>query len=312
MIVTVTLNPAFDHLLFFPEISLGKLNRAISTLRMPGGKGINLASSLAVLGEEVVTTGFLGGQGSRMFEEALRKIGVTTSFTYIDQEIRTDFYFIEEKENRQSLLIEEGASIELRYLNSFKANFERLLPSAKLVEIGGSLPKGTTPDFIKKLILSANKKKVKVVLNLRESILKECLDSASLFIVCPDLRETCCVFGEDLRNSASRPKAAQELLNKGAEIVMLKYGDLGYFVAKKDEAWEGEVEVGGSNVIMLGVRDGMLSGFIHNYMRTNNIGEALKFGLGAALSTSRSKMNYLNSKKQAEELCLMANVRKIA
>ncbi len=63
---------------------------------------------------------------------------------------------------------------------------------------------------------------------------------------------------------------------------------------------------------MLGVRDGLLAGFIHNYMKTNNIGEALKFGLGAALSTSRSKMNYLNSKKQAEELCLMANVRKIA
>lgn len=80
MIVTVTLSPAFDHLLFFPEISLGKLNRAVSTLRMPGGKGINLASSLAVLGEEVVTTGFLGGQGSRTFEGSLRKIGVTTSF----------------------------------------------------------------------------------------------------------------------------------------------------------------------------------------------------------------------------------------
>jgi tagatose 6-phosphate kinase len=311
MIITVTLNPAFDHLLFLPEISLGNLNRAVSTLRMPGGKGINVASSLAVLGEEVVATGFLGGQGSRMFEGSLRKIGVTTGFTYIDQEIRTNFYILEEKGNRQSLLIEKGFSIEPRYLNSFKANFKRLLPSAKLVEIGGSLPEGTTPDFIKALILAANKKKVKVVLNLRESILKECMDSASLFIVCPDLRETCCVFGEDLRNSASRPEVAQQLLNKGAEIVILKYGDLGYFVAKKGESWEGEVEVGGSNVIMLGVRDGMIAGFIHNYIKTNDIGEALKFGLGAALSTSRSKMNYLNSKKEAEELCLTAKVRKM-
>ena len=312
MIVTVTLNPAFDHLLFLPEISIGKLNRAVSTLRMPGGKGINVASSLAVLGEEVIATGFLGGQGSRSFEGALRKIGVTTSFIYIDQEIRTDFYIIEEKKNRQTLLIEKGASIEPRYLNSFKANFERLLSYVKLVEIGGSLPKGITPDFIKELILSANKRKVKIVLNLQESILKECLDSASLFIVCPDLRETCYIFGQDVCNLASRPKAAQQLLDEGAEIVILKYGNLCYFVAKKDEAWEGEIEVGGSNVIMLGVRDGMLAGFIHNYMQTDDIGEALKFGLGAALSTARNKMNYLNSKKQAEELSLMAKVRKLA
>lgn len=312
MIVTVTLNPAFDHLLFFSEISMGKLNRAVSTLRMPGGKGINVASSLAVLGEEVVATGFLGGQGSRSFEGSLRKIGVTTSFTYMDQEIRTDFYIIEEKKNRQSLLIEESSSIELRYLNSFKANFKRLLPSAKLVEIGGSLPKGTTPNFIKELILSAKKRGVKVVLNLQESILKECLGSTSLFILCPDLRETCCIFGEDVCNPESRLKTAQWLLNKEAEVVILKYGDLGYFVAKKDEAWEGEVGIEGSNVIMLGVRDGMLAGFIHNYLKTNDIGEALKFGLGAALSTAQNKMNYLHSKKQAEELCLMAKVRKIA
>ncbi len=312
MIVTVTLNPAFDHLLFFSEISMGKLNRAVSTLRMPGGKGINVAGSLAVLGDEVVATGFLGGQGSRAFEGFLRKIGVTTSFTYIDQEIRTDFYIIEDKKNRQSLFIEKSSHIELRYLNSFKANFKRLLHSAKLVEIGGSLPKGIPPNFINELILSANKKKVKVVLNLQESILKECLAGTSLFIVCPDLRETCYIFGEDLCNAASRHKAAQWLLNKGAEIVILKYGDLCYFVAKKDEVWEGEIGIEGSNVIMLGVRDGMLAGFIHNYLKTNDIGEALKFGLGVALSTAQNKMSYLHSKKQAEELCVMAKLRKIA
>jgi 1-phosphofructokinase family hexose kinase len=312
MIVTVTLNPAFDHLLFFSEISMGKLNRAVSTLRMPGGKGINVASSLAVLGDEVVATGFLGGQGSRLFETSLRKIGVTTSFTYIDKEIRTDFYIIEDKKNIQSLFIEKSSSIELRYLNNFKENFKRLLPSAKLVEIGGSLPKGITPSFINELTLFAKKKKVKVVLNLQESILKECLNSAPLFILYPDLRETCRIFGEDVCNPESRPKTAQWLISKGAEIVILKYGNLGYFVAKRNEAWQGEIEIEGSNVIMLGVRDGMLAGFIHNYLKTNDIGKALKFGLGVALSTAQNKMNYLHSKNRAEKLCLMAKVRKIA
>jgi 1-phosphofructokinase family hexose kinase len=310
MIVTITLNPAFDHLLFLPEANLGQLNRAQTTLRMPGGKGINVASSLAVLGEEVVATGFLGGQGSRMFEESLRKLGVTTSFIYIDQEIRTDFYVIEEKKNRQSLVIEKGASIELRYLNSFKANFERLLSSAKLIEIGGSLPKGVAANFIKELIVSANRKKVKVVLNLQESILKESLDGTSLFMVCPDLRAGCCIFGKDLSKPEARTSATQQLFEKGAEIVILNYGDLRYSVAKKDEAWEGEIEVGKSP-IMIGVQDGLLAGFIHNYTQTNNIGEALKYGLGTAYSTSRNKMNYPNSKQEAEELRLMAKVRKV-
>lgn len=310
MIVTVTLNPALDHLLFLPEVSLGKLNRAITTIRMPGGKGVNVASSLAILGQEVVATGFLGGRGSRIFEEALRRIGVTTSFIYIDQEIRTDFYVIEEKKNRQSLVIEKGASIELRYLNSFKANFERLLSTAELIEIGGSLPKGVASNFVKELITLANKKKVNVVLNLRELILTECLDGTEMFIVCPDLRENRRIFGEDLSNPKSRSKVAEHLLNKGAEIVILNYGNLSYLVAKRNEAWEGEIEAGKSP-IMIGVQDGLLAGFIHNYLLTKNLGEALKYGLGTALSTSRNKMNYPNSKKEAEELRLMAKVRKV-
>ena len=71
-IVTVPLNPAFDHILFLPELKLGTCNRSPKTIRMPGGKGVNVASSLAIMGQEVVASGFLGAQGSRMFEPALR------------------------------------------------------------------------------------------------------------------------------------------------------------------------------------------------------------------------------------------------
>ena len=160
MIITVTLNPALDHILLLPELNLGKLTRAQSTIRMPGGKGVNVACSLATLGEEVVATGFLGGQSCPSFERALREIGVTTNFTYVDSEMRTDFFVIEEKKGRQSLVVEKGVSIELRYLNSFKANFDRLLNQAKLVEIGGSLPKGVAPNFLKELVTAAHKKKI--------------------------------------------------------------------------------------------------------------------------------------------------------
>lgn len=311
MIVTVTLNPAFDHLLFLPEASLNQVNRAKETLRMPGGKGINVASSLAILGNEVIATGFLGGQGSRTFEESLRKIGVTTSFIYIDKEIRTDFYLIEEEKKRQTLVIEEGTSIDLRYLNSFKSNFERLLSSATIIEIGGSLPKGVASNFIKELINSAGKKKVKVILNLQEAILNECLDGANPFIVCPDLRECCKFFGKDLSKSDLRLKAARQLMDKGAEIVILNYSDLVCLVTNRNESWEGEIEASETS-IMIGVQDALLAGFIHNYLSTNSLGEALKYGLGTALSTTRNKLNHPNSKKEAEELRLMAKVKKVS
>lgn len=311
MIVTVTLNPAYDHLLFLHDIDIGQLNRTHSTLQMPGGKGVNVASSLAILGEEVVATGFLGGQGSRIFEESLRKIGVTTNFIYINKEIRTDFYVIEEAQNRQTLFVEEGSPIELRYLNNFKSNFERLLSSAQLVEIGGSLPKGVSATFLKELIQTANKKKVKVVLNVQEHILKECMVGTKLFIVNPDLRGCESLLGKNVCELSLRPEISQDLIRKGAEIVILNTESFKYTVANKDEVWEGEVEPGQAPN-KLGVRDSLLAGFIHNYMRSQNLGEALKYGLGAALSTARNKLNRPNSKQEAEELRLMTKVRKVS
>jgi 1-phosphofructokinase family hexose kinase len=310
MIVTVTLNPALDHILILPEVNLGKFNRAQSTIRMPGGKGINVACSLAVLGEEPVATGFLGGQGCSFFERSLRKLGVTTSFIYIDQEIRTDFFIIEEKKARQSLVVEKGSPIELRYLNSFKSNFERLLHSAKVVQIGGSLPKGVAPNFVKELVQLANKKNVKVVLNLPENILTECMQGTKTFIINPDLRESKHLFGLDIYKAEARVKMARELIKRGAEIVFLKYGNLKYFVSAKDESWDGEIDLPATS-IMIGIRDAVLAGFVHKYLASGNLGEALKYGLGAGRSTAGNKMNYPNSKKEVDEFFLMAKARKV-
>lgn len=310
MIVTVTLNPAFDHILVLPEINLGTFNRAHTTTRMPGGKGINVASSLAILGEEVVATGFLGGQGCPIFEGALRKIGVTTNFIYVDQEIRTDFFIMEEKQSRQSLIVEKGNPIELRYLNSFKSNFDRLLNSASLIEIGGSLPSGVPPNFLKELVSAANKKKVKVVLNLPEDILLECMHKTKQFIVYPDLRENKKMFGKDIYNPQARIEVIKELQKIDSEIIILKFGNLNYLVATKDEIWEGEIDLGTGNV-MIGVRDAFLAGFIHKYLANKNIGEALKYGLGAGRSAAKNKRNHPNSKKEVDEFSLMAKARKV-
>ena len=313
MLVTVTLSPAFDHLLYLSEASLGGVNRAKITMRTPGGKGVNVANSLAVLGEkEIVATGFLGGMSGQMFEEALRKRGVTTNFIYTDQELRTDFYLIEEDKNRQTMIIEEGPSMELRYLNHFKANFNRLLSSATLVEIGGSLPKGVPPIFVKELIDEANKKNVKVVVNLREGILQECLGKTDLFIINPDLRGCKDFLCKNMDNANTRKEAAKEILNKRVEIIMFNYDRFKYLVATKKEIWEGNIEPDkNEKLIRIGTRDGMLAGFIHKYLATENLSEALKYGLAAALSTARNKLNYPNSKKEVDQLVSKAKVRKV-
>jgi len=310
MILTVTLNPAFDHLLWLKDMKPGRLNRASTTKRMPGGKGVNVACALAVLGEEVIATGLLGGQACRGYEESIRKAGVTTSFVYTDQEIRTDFYVVEEGKSSQTMLIEDGSPVSQRYLNNFLLNFDRLLSICEIVEIGGSLPSGVEPKFVKELIERAKAKKKKVILDLGEPILKELLDVSGLFIVKPDVREKKILFGRDLGDPDVRMAVAKDLRSKGAEMVILNYSKLNYLVVGDGEIYEGGIECEECG-ILIGVQDGMLAGFINGYLSEGNIEDAFKIGLASGLATERSKVNYPTSKTQVERLLSTSKIRKV-
>ena len=70
MIVTVTLNAAFDRSLTVPVFQLGHRHRSSEVLTLAGGKGINVARALKLLGVPVVATGLAGGMtGTRIVEE---------------------------------------------------------------------------------------------------------------------------------------------------------------------------------------------------------------------------------------------------
>ena len=73
MILTVTLNAAIDRTLAVPNFQLGRRHRAVEARTMAGGKGVNVARALKLLGQPVIATGLAGGPtGARIIERARR------------------------------------------------------------------------------------------------------------------------------------------------------------------------------------------------------------------------------------------------
>ena len=60
MILTVTLNAAIDRTVAVPNFHLGYRHRAVEARTMAGGKGVNIARALRLLGRPVIATN-LGG-----------------------------------------------------------------------------------------------------------------------------------------------------------------------------------------------------------------------------------------------------------
>ncbi len=70
MILTVTLNAAIDRTVAVPNFRLGHRHRAVESRTVAGGKGINVARALRLLGRPVIAAGFAGGPtGNRVLEQ---------------------------------------------------------------------------------------------------------------------------------------------------------------------------------------------------------------------------------------------------
>ncbi|MGZ4200890.1 MAG: PfkB family carbohydrate kinase, partial [Thermoleophilaceae bacterium] len=76
MILCVAGNPSIDRLFEVERIELGATHRPKHFVRVPGGKGLNVARAAAVLGEPVLVTGLLGGHAGHWLDEALAEEGV--------------------------------------------------------------------------------------------------------------------------------------------------------------------------------------------------------------------------------------------
>ena len=111
MILTVTLNAAIDRTVAVPNFHLGHRHRAVEARTMAGGKGVNIARALRLLGRPVIATGLAGGAtGTRLLDE-LREESVLTAFTRIDGESRTNLAVIDPTTGEQTEINERGPEV---------------------------------------------------------------------------------------------------------------------------------------------------------------------------------------------------------
>jgi len=89
VIVTVTLNAAFARTITVPNFQRGQRHRASAGLPLAGGKGLNVARALKLLGVPVVATGLAGGQAGLRIVERLTGEAILNDFVRIDDESRT-------------------------------------------------------------------------------------------------------------------------------------------------------------------------------------------------------------------------------
>jgi len=215
MILTVTLNAAIDRTVAVPNFRLGHRHRAVESRTVAGGKGINVARALKMLGRPVIATGFAGGPTGNRLLEQLRKEAVLTDFTRIAAETRINLAVIDPTSGEQTEINERGPAVSPEEVEAFVRRVGYLADGAKLCVLAGTLPPGAGDDLYARLVKDLSERGLPVVLDAEGSAMLAGL-RAGASVVTPNEREAEELVGQEFADGDDLIQGLAELVRLGA------------------------------------------------------------------------------------------------
>src|SRR5689334_2698004 len=111
MIICVTPNPAIDHTLTVPHLLPNQVMRAIGTRTAAGGKGLNVARAIRVLGGDVMCLGFVGGHNGERLAALAESEGLAAKWTWTTQDTRTCIIIVNKDDGQTTVINEPGPHV---------------------------------------------------------------------------------------------------------------------------------------------------------------------------------------------------------
>jgi 1-phosphofructokinase family hexose kinase len=152
VILCVTPNPAIDRTLIVPDFHAGEVSRARDVLTVAGGKGLNVARVIALLGGDVTCAGPLGGHSGRWFADLAAREGLRALWTAITADTRFAIIIADGSGRDASLINEPGPPMTAREWDAFAADVLRAADGASTITFSGSVPRGPTPAQFAELL----------------------------------------------------------------------------------------------------------------------------------------------------------------
>ena len=222
MIVTVTLNAALDRTVRVPNFQLGARHRADSSLRLPGGKGVNVARALKSLGQPVIATGLAGGRTGLHIIEELTAEGILNDFVRIADESRTSTAVIDPTNNQQTEINEYGPSVQPAELDVLVDKIRYLSKGADVFVLAGSLPRDVPSDYYEILLRELRRERMVTAVDTSGPALRAVLTTEP-GVVSPNVREAEEIVGHEFGDEEDMAAGVATLAHMGPETALIHH-----------------------------------------------------------------------------------------
>jgi 6-phosphofructokinase 2 len=278
-ILTLTLNPALDVLTTIDKVSETHKMRCGSTLKHPGGGGVNVARVIHRLGANCVALYLAGGVTGERHHQLMSAEKVRCHVMPIAEETRESFSAHETSSGNDFRFVLPGPNLSAAEVEACFDYVVQHMPKKFLVISGGLAP-GVPNNFYARLAALAKQHGVRVVLDTSGPALAEAL-KVGVYLFKPSLRELRDMTGQDLPDQDSQVAAAQQLIQSGqAEIVAVSLGADGAMVISATEQWRARsIQVDVQTTI--GAGDSFVGGMVWSLSRGDSLLKAFQYGMAS-------------------------------
>lgn len=235
MILTITLNPSVDIAYQLDTFHLDTVNRVEKVQKTAGGKGLNVTRVLKQIGEDVVATGFIGGDFGSYVKKQLTRNDIRNSFVEIGNETRNCIAVLHD--GKQTEILEQGPTIQEHEALNFIEHLEITLNNVDVVVISGSLPKGLASNYYVEIVELCKEFGVAVVLDCSGEALKNVLESQQKpTVIKPNTEELSQLIGKEVTDDIQELKSVLSgQLFQGIDWIVVSLGAQGAFAKHNDK-----------------------------------------------------------------------------
>jgi 1-phosphofructokinase family hexose kinase len=288
VILTVTLNAAIDRTLAVPNFRLGHRHRAVESRTVAGGKGINVARALGLLGRPVIATGFVGGPTGNRVAEQLRQEAILTDFTRIAGDTRINLAVIDPTSGEQTEINERGPAVSPEEVERFVERLDYLARGASICVLAGTLPPGAPDDLYARLVANLREHGVTVVIDAEgEPMLAGLRAGAS--VVTPNEREAEELVGQEFADRGDLVHGLSELVRLGAGEAAITRSD-GCIAVVGEGAERRFLEVSTKSldaVSTVGSGDAFLAGYVAARYDGRELADCLAYGVACGAESTQ-------------------------
>ncbi len=277
MILAAGLTPAWQQIMRFGKLQLGEVNRAAEVHWCASGKALNVGMALATLGVPSHTLSPLGGWSGKAIQDEFAERQFPAAWTATKMPTRICTTILVDGGSATEL-VENAAALSATESAAFLATYASLARQAELVVLTGSLPKGTPPTFYRDLLKQTG---CPVVLDARGPELLAALEHKPR-VVKPNREELALTVGRPLPDRAAVLAAMRELIERGAQSVIVTEGKNAVCVMERDQVWELTPPMVTPIVNPIGCGDCFAAGVAWGLARGDVLVDAVRLGMAAA------------------------------